>query len=454
MTLHINRSTLKLPEGINIFHRLDCVDRNYAQLTPNIGMQYVFEQKIDVDFLKKSLLELVKNIPALAGRADFKAMKVSGKDNGIPFVVVDGYPGSANDHGQIGSVQRNRKEFVIEPTSKKIIKGKAALMYVKLTNFLRGGCILGITISHVLMDAAAFHMLVHLWSTIFISLKEDKYSPKLWNKKINFDRSLFQFGTNRDKETLLEDIGRAGLPKPINFNGIFGKLTQYVSLKFLERIRRSDREIVYFSKERKERLKQVVTEESGEPWITTYEALCAHFSKIISELGGKETGKMQLLTVRDLRGRIDSENKEKHALFLGNALFVYNIRTNFGKAYKTVGRGEIAACMRRASSRVTPELLKADMDFVYDCLRSGYGYPGFDLRLPFISLNSQLNLDVYGVNFGAGKLLRVIPQEVGDGLLFFPDGNGGVEIYLRDVMHPKRQKTLLTPEWQARIFSI
>jgi len=174
----------------------------------------------------------------------------------------------------------------------------------------------------------------------------------------------------------------------------------------------------------------------------------------MAELSEVKSNKMQLVTSRDFRGRIDCNNKEDHPYFAGNALFVYNILADFNRPYIEVSRGEIASHLRNASKQVDKKLIKMGMDFVYDCLSLGYSYPGINIKLPLIAMNSQIKLSVYDVNFGNGKPLRVIPQDIGgDSALFFPDGNGGVEVYIRDIMNTKRQKKLLTDEWQDKIFS-
>ncbi len=321
-----------LPKGVNIHHRLDFIDRNYCKMTTSIGVQYVFESKIDTELLKKSLTELLKEIPALAGRADFTAMEVSQQNNGMPFVVVNNHPGTASDYGQVGKTQRNRTDFVIEPKREKIYKCAAALMCVKISNFVAGGCILGVTVSHALMDAFGFHIVVARWSKIFNELKKNgRYVPNNNHSKLISGRSLLSFGTDRDKKKLFKDREKAGIPKPINFNGIRGKLSKYFLLKALDRVKRTDRELTYFSKEQTGRLKQVVAKESGGPWVTTQEALSAHLAKVMSELrfGEKYITKMQLINLVNIRGRVNLENEEKHALFAGNAMFVYSTIADF-----------------------------------------------------------------------------------------------------------------------------
>ena len=61
-------------------------------------------------------------------------------------------------------------------------------------------------------------------------------------------------------------------------------------------------------------------------------------------------------------------------------------------------------------------------------------------------------MPVYDVSFGGQKPIRIYPQDVGDNIMFFPAPNGGIEVYIRDIVNPGGQQKLLTPEWQERIF--
>jgi len=206
MKLEIYNDIVTLPKDSETFY-LDSVCMHYALMPPNIDVQYVFEQTIDTDILKKSLIELIKDMPALAGRLDFKAMQVSTKNNGIPFIIVDNYPGCAKEYGQLGSViQKNRRKFTITPEANDIFSGKGSLMGIKVTNFAEGGCILGITIAHVLVDAYGHCLLVKRLSDIFMEIKEGTYSTNSQREKIILNRPLFEFGKNRDKKTLALDM--------------------------------------------------------------------------------------------------------------------------------------------------------------------------------------------------------------------------------------------------------
>lgn len=455
MCIDIKKKFLPLPQGIHIEHSLETTDHNYVLYSNSIGVQYVFEKKINHDSLMNALTKLLKEYPALAGRADFKKMKVIRKGKGIPFTMVNNHPDNIDMYRKAGCIQRNRAEFVSEPKRILIEKGKAPLMCIKLTNFASGGCILGITINHALLDAKGFHLVVHRWSRIFTEIAANRsYQNDLNNKLIYGRRSLFTFGSNRGKKKLFQDMRSCGIPKPVNFKGFFGRILKNFMLKVLDNAKRADRELIYFSKEQVARIKETVTKESGEDWITTNEALSAHILKIMSELqyGDKKLDKIQILSGIDIRGRIHHETVDQQARFAGNAFYVYSVTAELGKDFHRANRGEIAAFLKRSFAEITAENLQTDLDAVYDCLRLGYNYPGVDFRIPVHQLNNQSKLPVYDVDFGAGKPLRVIPQDIGDNILFFPARDGGIEVYLQDPMNTERQKKLLTPQWQSEFY--
>jgi hypothetical protein len=37
--------------------------------------------------------------------------------------------------------------------------------------------------------------------------------------------------------------------------------------------------------------------------------------------------------------------------------------------------------------------------------------------------------------------------------MFFPANDGGIDIYIRDIVNPRKQDKLLTPEWQAQVYA-
>ena len=61
-------------------------------------------------------------------------------------------------------------------------------------------------------------------------------------------------------------------------------------------------------------------------------------------------------------------------------------------------------------------------------------------------------MPVYDGRFDGQKPTQIYPQDVGDNIMFFPAPDGGIDIYIRDIVNPQGQQKLLTPEWQERIF--
>jgi len=61
-------------------------------------------------------------------------------------------------------------------------------------------------------------------------------------------------------------------------------------------------------------------------------------------------------------------------------------------------------------------------------------------------------MPIYDVRFNGQSPTRIYPQDVGDNIMFFPAPDGGIEIYVRDIVNPLRQEKLLTTEWQKQVF--
>ena len=446
MPTRTQTSIIALPPGIRIDHPLEMLDRNYIWNASSIGVQYVFESMVDAERLITSLQALLREIPALAGRTDFEQMCITEKGAGVPFEQVFDYPGAASDYSDMHQVQRNRSDFVIEPKRQQVEKGTGALMAVKLTHFAAGGCILGVTINHVLMDATGVHLVMKRWSQLF--------QGKNQGTELLYGRTLFRFGGSHNPPQLHSRLKQLNLAVPPNFNTLWGKLIKFVMFFALDRAKKMDRELFHFSPEQVERIKQQVTQESGEPWLSTNVAMGAHLAKIMLDLqfGQRKIDVLQLTNILSLRGKINPDQQDLHSRFAGNAMYVMVSPTALNKRACDIERGEFARILKRAFNEADADFIRERMDAVVDCLENGYAYPGFNLLKPIIGLNNQSKIDVYGVDFGAGELQRVIPQDVGDNILMFPAKDGGIDVYLRNILSAKQQKLLLSKPWDDRLY--
>lgn len=443
--------SIKFMTGKEIVQSVDGIDENHMLYGNFIGVQYVFAEALDRDCLAGAIYDLAAQFPALTGSYDRKKSAIVEKPNGVSLEIVHDVPGRAQDHCVFGTVQPNRRDFIIEPARKDVLGGTADLATFKLSSFEGGGCIFGMAISHVLVDAAAFHRLAKMLAENY-SRRASKAEFTL--NPATTDLGVFSFGTGRSKSQTLQALQQDGIKKPLKLSGPIGGLLKILTMRALDKMAGNTRITIHLSADDVARLKQSVLDESGEDWISTNVALSAHFTRIMARLMYGETPKtkVDIGQLLDLRGRYFGEDRDRQSEYIGNAILIYIEQAEFAQGVQNATRGELAVFFKNKLAALNAPLLKRRLDLVADSLRHGYTYPGLDVKDPLIALNNQSKMPVYDLDFAGSELLRVIPQDVGDNIMFFPTLDGGIEVYIRDILNPKRQEKLLIDEWQAEIF--
>lgn len=432
-------------ESVHIDHEISQLDLNYIQTGNSIGLGYVFSCGLSIERLKTSLAQLLSELPALAGRLDLKARRVKNVAF-VPVEHVTGFIGAAIDFTAPDKNIINRTDFVPEPNRRDILKGTAPLMCVKLTEFTNGGSILGVTINHGLMDAAGFHLVMRRWSDLFIGRDSEP---------LILQGDIYGFQTSRARRERQVAIRKAGMAKPLNGNTFIGRYFTHLMYKMLDGIRLRGREMIHFSAEDVANLKDRVRKESGLDWISANVAISAHvLHVIIPRQMTKKNRVLRVGNVINIRGRVPSEVCADQSNYLGNALYIMVSGTEAATSVHDFTRGDIARFLRKTFDDLKPDHIQFAMQNIVDSLEDGFGYPGLNIFKPIMAVNNQSKFDVYNVDFGAGRPLRVIPQDVGDHIMISPSPDGGVEVYIRDFVSLKRQKKLLEPEWQARLSAL
>ena len=422
-------------------HKVSLIDQNHLLYGNFIGLQYVFAKSLDKTVLARSVAILINQFPALAGRYNTKRGEISWADDGVAL--------QTRTHNGFANPQR--RTFVEEPNRKDVLNGSAALSTFTLTE-LENGSILGAAISHVLTDAAGYHKIIAHLGQIYTTLKTS-------NRPSEFpyvtELEIFEFGTGRKKSETLAELKRRGLAKPIPIRGVLGSLIKPMIIKAMDKSLSDNPPItLHFTPDQLNRLKHTVRAESGEDWISTNMALCAHFTSIIAKLsyGADLKTEMQIGQLLDLRSRYFKASPKAQSAYVGNAILIHIDKAGFPDGLQNTSRGALARYFKQRQSKTDKEEVKDKLDLLSDCLRHGYTNPELDVKNPIISLNNQSKMPVYDIRFDGQKPTRIYPQDVGDNIMFFPASDGGVEIYIRDIVNPQGQRKLLLPEWQARIF--
>ena len=400
--------------------------------------------------LAEALRHLITALPALSGRYDAKSQNIVRSPETLRLKIQSA-GGHVNDHATIGEAPKDRDFFVTEPARRDVLKGKAPLASFTLTAFEDGGCILGLAVSHVLSDAAGVHKLAHYLADIYSSLGRDEI-PLMRNFPTHLD--VFTFGTEATKRDTLKTLKNVGFGKPIPLKGLLGTFVKFIIIKTMDKSRENMPVVIHFTADDLARLKAVILKESGEDWVSTNIALCAHFTRIMAKLsyGDDPRTDVQLGQLLDLRNRYFEAAPDAQRDFIGNAILIHIVKNHFPQGLQNSPRGELATFFKNWILNVDADDVKTRLDRLADCLRHGYSNPALDVKTPMIAMNNQSKIPAYDIGFDGQSPLRVIPQDVGDVVMFFPTPDGGVEIYLRDIVNPHNQDQLQSPEWQGQIF--
>lgn len=425
------------------------IDENHLLYGNFIGLQYVFETGLDVEVLAKSVAALVRQFPALSSY--YQAKSASLRSTSKPVALKRQ---TAKTTVADVLISDTRPHFVEQPARKDVLRGKAQLSTFTLTECAGGGVIFGMAISHVLTDAAGYHLLIGHLSEIYSALQSGTMNPEF---PFTTYLTAFDFGTSRTKTETLIALKRRGLPKLIPIKGLLGGLVKSLIIKAMDRSLADNPPVrLTLSAEEVAQLKTSVLRESGEEWISTNVALCAHFTSLMAELsyGNDLKTEVQIGQLLDLRNRYFETDVNSQSIYVGNAILIHIDRATFPLGLQKTTRGALACYFKQRQAQTDMTDVKDRLDLLSDCLTHGYTNPELDVKNPIISLNNQSKMPVYDISFGDQKPARIFPQDVGDNIMFFPAPDGGIEIYIRDIVNPGRQKKLLTPDWKTRIYNV
>ncbi len=429
-------------------HSVSPIDANHLLYGNYIGLQYVFETPLDVEALTKAVEILITQFPALSGIFIEKSFSIIAAPTHVSLKTQRLKKSVTHILGTT-----SRPKCVEQPSRLDVLKGREPLSTFTLTE-LSDGMILGIAVSHVLTDAAGFHLLMKHLAEIYGAILSNKALPVF---PYVTHLGVFEFGTDRSKTDSLKALKRRGLPKPIPIKGLIGRFIKSLIIKAMDKSLSKNPPIkLHFTPDDITRLKDTVLTESGEDWISTNTALCAHFTSIVAKLSyGEDVKKeIQIGQLLDLRTRYFETDPISQSSYVGNAILIHIDNAAFPDGLQNTSRGALARYFKQRQATTKAVDIQMRLDLLTDCLKHGYTNPELDVKNPIISLNNQSKMPVYDVSFDGQKPVRIYPQDVGDNIMFFPASDGGIEIYIRDIVNPLGQHKLLSPDWQSQIYNV
>ena len=144
---------------------------------------FMYARDLDGDLLRASLAAALVDFPVLAGRARITArsglrqqLVVDLCSTGVAFTTAN----SASTLASLSGPERANAvrgpdnftppEFLTPMDPVRVNRGKEPLMAVKLTRLSGGGCVVGMTWSHLVADGNAMHAFVTTWTVGLPSL--------------------------------------------------------------------------------------------------------------------------------------------------------------------------------------------------------------------------------------------------------------------------------------------
>lgn len=435
------RSLAAMPRPVND------IDVNHMTYGNFIGVIYIFENQISESKLQQAWETLCLYFPVLSGRYDRKTQTIVAADT--PEIKNQTSDLSLQTASAAKEKTEIRKQFIHEPGRRSVLAGKCPLATLTLTSLTDKGCVLGLAINHIITDAGGFHKIARYLADIYNDLP-DKDAGKIpdWVTEL----PAFKFGTSRTWGETKTELARQSLKAPAPMRGLIGFTPYNLILWSMQKITAQERLCIHLTPPQVSKLKASALSESGEDWISTNAALCAHFTAIMVKLihGNAPKKAIRMGQLLDLRNRYFEDPENLQSKFIGNAILIHTELADLA----SYDRGNLSRFFKAMVSELNTEFVQKRLDVIADSLRHGRTYPGLEMSTPLIAVNNQTKMPVYEIEFDGQKPINVIPQDVGDNIMFFPSSDGGVDIYVRDILNPKRQARLETHEWQERIFDV
>ena len=375
---------------------------------------WIYNKKLDAGLMSEKLSVLLEKYPFLAGRLK-SADGISCNNEGCPFDVVE--RPDLIIKGALKSLHIY-DDFSQELDIKDFKTGKSAPITFRVTN-LRDGAVLGVQMAHICMDGQSLYNFLYEWAllchvkNIEIQQKTQSEFPKLEFK------SKSQVSSILEKKNWTK-LGFKNLIK-MAFYGMSpnSKASCTPLLINGDKIRQ---------------LKAIAGRKTGIRIGTNaiLSAVVLKTNMILNGFNGRK--EYSVVTVADIRGRY----KNLCADFIGNA--VSNIVTNSLKESY-----DIFELAKLIQMNVTEYLenhdgkLDENVDLNMNAIKWRLPYVGFDIsgmnsKTPTtLYVNDQRNMPVYDLDFGTGRPVIAIPNDLPDMVKIWPvnDGKGSVMLFFR-----------------------
>jgi hypothetical protein len=392
-----------------------------------LGLQFLYiweDSCIDAQRLEDSLREALSAYPAIAGRFVGKgelgdaestsAARIAFTNEGVPFKIVKGHPGSAKEIPS-GAEGPPLWKFADHPDM--FPENGGPLFSAKLTCFETGGCILGLYANHIVFDGWTFASFMRDWSsihcgqTVLTSLND--VPQELMKHPSPEDFAAYQ------KDNNLELAMRPWVAK------ILMKLMMSM-MKKVGKKHDQRKCIINFNEEELRRLK-AQAESSAGTWVSTNEALLAHLHPLLLEVFDvSTTGKVGAKVPVNLRGKVTGSNERVVGNNVAVAFCVYDLRE--GEKMSVPARVHEAMRSKLSEKSLVNWMQVYNLGYnahkYYVCKDLPRGTPGI-----IEQWNYQVTTPYLEVDFGVGKPTRAQPWSL-EPVKVMQSLQGGVDVMI------------------------
>jgi len=373
---------------------------------------FIFNKDMDVEILKKGLVDILNLYPHLSGRVQ-KKDGILINNEGVPFVLVE-EPDLFVEN--IGDIEKPIEFFGHNIKGSKIKKGIDPVMSVKVTK-LKNGTVLGVQCSHGAFDGDSFYTMIYNWGKLC--------------QNIEIDRPIVDQSYFPEPEKLTKDeTNRKAMSwgwKKFSILSLFTFLYPLITGVLFSRTKG-----FYFSSKSIKLIKNELSKSSGYP-ISTNIALSALMTSLNIRLHGHERGSfIKTSIVLNMRERHENFPKT----FAGNASTVieseeFLSETELSNIAKYIY--ESIEPFRSKPSEHLKDFLSLMLNSIkYKLSRIPFNIVKANSKKPTtVYINNFSSLHIYDVDFGFGSPVQVIPHDLYDPVFIWPANpdKGGFEVY-------------------------
>jgi len=387
----------------------------------NLDMTYIFSDHLNPDDLERSLAQVLTVYPILAGRIvpNSEYSEVALNNEGVVMEVVR----RAGDIKDIPPLMKQRSVYCIMPDVDAQVAGKAPVLHVRLTHLDRG-CVLGVTISHLMVDAWAFAQFMQDWAACHqgrsVPEAPDHPPPRIF-EDVQSQEEADAIAQSLD----LEKFGGGPWVTKMMF-----KHGLPMMMKQMAKAPAGDRITLELREDQVKRLKDRAEAAAG-TWVSTNEALMAHVWLALLDaydLPQEDRKDLYANVVANVRGKIEGYPMRGVGTQIATMSAKVDMTGGFEAVAGRVHQGMREICQEQPLQRfLTLQNYSARTYKMYQhkVVQMTSVQPGILLHW-----NYQGSNDFYNVDFGTGHPASGIPWSWAEEVKVVKGPQGGLVVFV------------------------